>query len=150
MATATGSHEEPPDVLESEESTHTGRLLSMGWVSFSLAAVDAVCVAFVAMNSFSALLGTGAVVMAKWATFLHDSDGIRLPLLGLATVGATITLAVVGNNFRLRHAPSASWRFRPLSAAERRRVMLAIGTSLMTLVMVGAELAEHHHLNGHF
>jgi len=115
--------------------------------SMFLATIEAVCVFFVSANGVAALVGSSGIVLAGGARFFHQA-AIRLPLLSLATAIALFNLWMLLNTWRLRRAPTAQWRLRPLQASERRQTALIAALSLLTLGLVGAELFVHHKLHG--
>ena len=93
------------------------------------------------------LLGVRVLFWPGGARLFHQA-AIRLPLLALATAIALFNLWMLLNTWRLRRAPTAQWRLRPLPASKRRQIALIVALSLLTLVIVGAELFVHHKLHG--
>lgn len=126
------------------------RMAAIGWGSLVVAGIEAACVTFIALNAFAVALGAGTIALAGWATYLHNIDAIRLPLLALASLGALANVLVIANGWWLRRAPSARWRYRPLTGAQWRRIVLVLGSSVITLAIVIAELHEHKVLHGHY
>ncbi len=119
----------------------------LGSGSLAVAAIEAVCLFFVSANGLIVLLGGAAAGLAQGAAWIHTA-AIRLPLLGLAAFGALLNLWLLVNSWRLRNAPSARWRKKPLLPSERRRIILVATLSILTLMFVGAELLLHHRLHG--
>ncbi len=70
-------------------------------------------------------------------------DAIRIPMLILGTVGAVVNLAILIRVWRLRARASAGWRRRSISPRERRSERLQLALSLLTLILVGAEVTTH-------
>ena len=134
----------------STEILHSKKLAATAWGSLLLASIEAACVTFITLNGFSLLIGAGSIGLARWATYLHNIEAIRLPVLALATVGAIANILVVANGWWLRRAPAARWRYRPLTASERRRILLTLGSSAITFAIVVTELLEHKALHGHY
>jgi len=127
-----------------EKPVNRAAIASSG-ASLLLAAVEAVCVFVVGANGVAALVGSSGIVLAEGARIFHQA-AIRLPLLALATGVALFNLWMLLNSWRLRRAPAAQWRIRPLQAHERRRIgLIAV---LSTLLFVTAELFLHHKLHG--
>lgn len=127
-------------------------LLGVTWGAFFLAAIEAGCAALIAINGVSVALGLGAVGAAaavNGVPFFH-SDVVRVPILALATIAALGNLYVLWNGWRLRHAVAASWRYRPLTAVQRRRHRFVLATSCVTLLIVLAELIAHRQMHGAF
>ena len=126
----------------------TGRIgVASSGTSLFLATIEAVCVFFVSANGVAALVGSSGIVLAEGARLFHQA-AVRLPLLALATVVALFNLWLLLNAWRLRRAPTAQWRVRPLLASQRRQIAIIAALSLLTLVLVGAELFVHHNLHG--
>lgn len=119
----------------------------LGTGSLVLAAVEAICLFLVSANGLIVLLGGAAIGLAQGAAWIH-SAAIRLPLLGLAAVGALLNLWLLANSWRLRNATSARWRKKPLLPSERRRIILIATLSVLTLLFVAAELFLHHRFHG--
>jgi len=132
------------------EILRSNKVATVAWGTLFLASMEAACATLIALNGFSLAIGTGTIVLARWATYLHDIDVVRLPVLALAALGAAANILVVANGWWLRRAPSARWRYRPLNAIQRRRVLLTLGSAAITLAIVAAELFEHRILHGHF
>ncbi|MGC1903853.1 MAG: hypothetical protein WA715_08550 [Candidatus Acidiferrum sp.] len=126
-------------------SSKTQVMLGSG--SLALAAIEAACLFFVSANGLSVLLGGAVVGLAQSSARIHTAS-IRLPLLGLAALGAFLNLWLLVNSWRLRNAPAARWRKKPLLPSERRRNILVAALSILTLLIVGAELFLHHRFHG--
>jgi len=124
-----------PDMV----SSRTG-LLTVG--SFALAALEAVCVFFIGLSKLGILIGVAAFMSAEIASPFH-ADRIRVPLLGLASTGAVVNLFILWNAHRLRSAPAAGWRKRPLSASQRRRIVFLVTLSVVTILLVVGEFWIH-------
>ena len=115
-------------------------LIGMGSVWFAIA--QAACATSVFLKSVALLLGISVVSAATALEFLHQPMA-RLILVLFAVSGAGANLYLVWNTWKLRRNPAARWRMRPLSPAERRRMAIAIGTSLLTFVVLGVEVWAH-------
>ncbi len=137
---------DPPGVETGAEKP-TKRQVFLGFGSLTLAAVEAVCLFFVTANGLVLLLGGASISLAQGAVLFH-ATAIRLPLLSLATLGAVLNLWLLFNAWRLRRAPSAQWRRRPLDQKERRRIVIVGALSIITLLVVATELFLHHRLHG--
>jgi hypothetical protein len=119
------------------------RLLSLG--PLGLALIQGVCAAAVFLSGIRTALGFSsliAAVAAGPATGLHASK-IRIPMLALAGIGAVVNLFLFWNAERLRRNPSARWRMRPLTRKERLGKRIQLGTSILTLLLIAAELLAH-------
>ena len=132
--------------LSSAEAADTSGLvrglrLSLG--SLTAAAVQGACAFLMLANAVKALLGVSSVVVVGAAPFWH-SDAVRIPLMMAAGMGATVSLYVVWNGWRLRNRPEARWRRRPLSRSERWKIAVSLVSSLLTWALILGELATHH------
>jgi len=123
------------------------RQVLLGSGSLAIAVIEALCLFFVSANGLIVLLGGASITLAQGAVLFH-STAIRLPLLSLATLGALLNLWLLFNAWRLRSAPSARWRKKPLEPKERRRIAIVTTLSVLTLLFVAAELFLHHRLHG--
>lgn len=125
-----------------------GRIgMASSGASLFFATVEAVCVFVVSANGVAALVGSSGIVVAEGARIFHQA-AIRLPLLGLATVIAMFNLWILLKAWRLRRARTAQPDMHPLAASERRQTALIAVLSILTIVIVGAELFVHHELHG--
>jgi len=117
----------------------------MGLISLSalgMAVIEAACAFLILANGIATVLGLSAVTVAGGASLLH-SDPIRYPLLTLAALGALLNLFSQANAWRLRNDPAAAWRKRPLTTKQKRRNAMVLALSILTLVIVTAELWAH-------
>lgn len=119
------------------------------WLSsgaLALALMEAACIFFVSVYGLATSLGLGALAIT-WGSEVHSAP-VRLPLLAVATAGALLSLWLVWNRWRLRSAPAARWRKKPLSRRERLRISFILAVSVLTLLVVGRELYLHHVQHG--
>jgi hypothetical protein len=93
------------------------------------------------------LLGGASISLSQGAVLFH-SAAIRLPLVSLATLGALLNLWLLFKAWRLRRAPSARWRRKPLDQKERQRIVIVGTLSIITLLVVAKEFFLHHRLHG--
>jgi hypothetical protein len=131
--------------LEAEETALAGgtRIAS---ATFGISVLQGLCVWFMAVGSAKLALGLGTVGAAGAASFIH-SDPVRIPLMVVAVLGATMTLFVIWNQLRLRNNPAAQWRRKPLTTSEKRRIGFAVGASLLSYLLVIAEIFAHIYLH---
>ena len=116
--------------------------LGRSWGALLLAILQALCVVSVGMARAGIVLGAGAATAVYWANFFHR-DIFRLPILVVAVVGAGFNLYLLWNSRRLRNAPAAAWRKRPLTRGERWRIGVVLCLSILTLVTAAAEFYYH-------
>ncbi len=124
------------------------RFLTFG--PLGLAAIQAACAAAVALSGLRTALGFSSLIAATAAgpaTGFHASK-FRIPMLALAAIGAAVNLLLFWNAERIRNNPSARWRMRPLTRKERLGKWIQLGSSVLTLLLIAAELLTHplfHH-----
>jgi hypothetical protein len=131
----------PP--AEAADASGLLRSLRLSLGALAAAAVQGACAFLMLANSAKALLGVSSVAVAGAAPFWH-SDPVRIPLMTVAGIGATVSLYVVWNGWRLRNRPEAQWRRRPLSRSERGKIAVSLASSLLTWALILGELATHH------
>ena len=116
--------------------------LGRSWGALLLAVLQALCVVSVGIARAGIVLGAGTATAVYWANFFHR-DIFRLPILILAVAGAGFNLYLLWNSHRLRNAPAAAWRKRPLTRGERLRIAVVFCLSIFTLVTVALEVYYH-------
>lgn len=121
------------------------RGILIGWASLALAAVQAICVAAVALSSVRVLLGMTSLVAAGAAGPAQGfhRNALRLPVLWIAGILAVLNLLLLWNENRIRRNPSARWRLQPLTSRQRRGRWMQLGTSVASLVLILAEVVSH-------
>ena len=118
--------------------------LSVG--ALAAAAVEGVCAGLVLLKGVALLSGLVGLMAAGASSWVH-ADPVRIPLMVFAAGAALANLLVMGNGWRLRRSPAASWRVRPLTMAEKRRTVLVAAASLFTLALIVGEIYGHHVLH---
>lgn len=120
--------------------------ITRAWGGFALAAIEAICVFFIAASKAGLVLLAVNITGSVVAKFLHQ-DILRIPLLLLAASGSVFNLYLLWNAQRLRNAPAAAWRKKPLARHEQLRIQVILWLSLATLVLVGGEVYFHRLLH---
>lgn len=115
---------------------------ALGGTSFAVSAVGAVCAFFIVLSKIGILVGFTSFLLTVIASRAH-AVAVRVPLLSGSFIGAAANLFMLWNGHRLRTAPAAAWRRRPLSLAERWRISLLIAMGVTTLVLIAAEFWIH-------
>ena len=123
----------------------TLRGILIGWASLTLAAVQAICVAAVALSSVRVLLGMTSLLAAGAAGAApgFHRNALRIPILTIAGILAVLNLLLLWNENRIRRNPSARWRLQPLTSRQRRGRWMQLGTSVASLVLILAEVVSH-------
>lgn len=117
----------------------------IGWASLALAAVQAICVAAVALSGVRVLLGMASLLAAGAVGPAHGfhRNALRIPILTIAGILAALNLLLLWNENRIHRNPSAQWRIQPLTSRQRRGRWIQLGTSVATLLLILAEVATH-------
>jgi hypothetical protein len=140
-------------VREETSTPPVSRFRWLNWSGFCLAVVQSVCGAFIALHGVRLLVGIGAVVLASatWqlAEHLHVNV-IRIPMMLVAFLFSVINLVGLWQVRRLRNRSASAWRQKGITPAKRRSEALQFALSVLTLVLLLAELLAHHKLKGSF
>lgn len=142
---------EPPAIAEgdSAESTRGTSLVKaniINWSAFLFAVLQSVCGAFIALNGVRILIGVGAFAAASGALKLADRvhiDAIRIPMMVLALAGSLLNLVVLWQVWRLRRRPASAWRQQPVSKKKVASEWFQFSLSILTLLLLSAELVAH-------
>jgi hypothetical protein len=126
---------------------------AFAWSALAFAFLQSVCTAVIATSGMRFAIGLAAfitsIATSAPAQGLHR-DLIRLPMLIFAMASAGINLGVLWQVRRLRRRPSAQWRLRPLSPHKKRMEQWQLIISLLTVLLVVAELIAHKTIHGFF
>jgi hypothetical protein len=144
--------QEAVDDLQKAERLET-RSGAFAWSALAFAFLQSVCTAVIAASGMRFALGLAGLITSiatsAPAQDLHR-DTIRLPMLIFALAGAGINLAVLWQVRRLRRRPSSQWRLHPLSPHKKRMERWQFAISLVTVLLVGAEVIAHKAIHGYF
>jgi hypothetical protein len=113
--------------------------------SLILALLQSLCTAILTISGIRMAIGLSALAASSiYAPILgFHGDGLRIPMLALATIGAVVNLLVLAWIWWLRSRPSAQWRRREVSKNERRSERIQVALAILTLVLVGLESWSH-------
>jgi hypothetical protein len=127
------------------------RLRYLGFGTFLMALLQALCPAVIAFSAVRVVIGLGALAAAAGTdaapTGWHQ-DLIRIPMMFIALAGAGLNLFVIWQIRRLRARPASQWRMSPVSKKKLRSERIQIALSLLTFVLLAAEWLTHpmvHH-----
>jgi len=118
-----------------------------------LAVLQSACSALIALSGVRLLIGVGAFAFAAGALRFADRvhlDAIRIPMMFLALLGSVLNLVALRRVWSLRRRTASAWRQRPLSKEKKRAERLQFTISVLTILILVAEMAGHHHLFHHF
>jgi hypothetical protein len=123
----------------------------INWSGFLFAVLQSVCSAFIALSGVRLLIGFGAFAAATGVLRLADRlhvNVIRIPMMLLALAGCLLNLLALWRVWSLRKRPASAWRRVPVSARKKTSEFLQFALSVLTLLLLAAEVAAHHHLFG--
>jgi hypothetical protein len=124
----------------------------MTGASLALAILQSICTAVLTINGVRFAIGLTAFVMASTligpVRWFHQ-DAIRIPMLIIATIGATVDLVVLWWTRRLRMQPAAQWRRRELGSKEKRSRRVQFALAVLTLVLAATEQFTHVVIHRH-
>ncbi len=129
-----------PVITEEQPSGRTSVLLS--FTSFAGGIIQGACAILVASSTAKIFLGVAGLAAAVKTSELH-ANIVRIPLMLISATFALITLFVLWNGHRLRNLPSAQWRKRTLTARHKAGIAFSLVASVLTLVLVVAEITIH-------
>ena len=126
------------------------RRWAVGMTSLFFIVLQSACTVVMALSGLRLAIGLGALaavaVGAKGpATGLHQ-DAIRIPMMAFAVVGACINLYMIWRIRSLRKRSSSQWRRQPVSPRRLWGERVQLTLSVVTLVLVVAELLSHHYV----
>lgn len=127
-------------------SNRAGRALSLGAVLFAI--LGAPCAAATLIGPLAVTLGFAAATGASSVLWGLGDAPIRYPVLALATLGALANLYVIWHARGLRARSGSAAASLPVTRLERRQTALLMGTSILTLAIVGSELYAHDRMIG--
>jgi hypothetical protein len=151
----------------SEEDTsivteHTGVLAQkrqyrgswlIGLTSFLFVLLQSACTVVMAVSGVRLLIGLGSLAAASFIPgfmfFIH-ADKILIPMMVIAVLGSVLNLYVVWRIRSLRARPASQWRVQPVTAKQRRSETIQIVLSILSLLLVVAEILAHQVLVGSF
>jgi hypothetical protein len=113
--------------------------------------LQSACTAVMAISGLRLLIGLGSLAAASFmpAVILSiHADKIRIPMMAIAVFGSVLNLYVVWRIRSLRARPASQWRAQPVTAKQRRSETIQIVLSILTLLLVVAEILAHHVLLG--
>ena len=129
------------------------RLRYLGFGTFLMALLQALCPAVIAFSAVRVAIRLGALAAAAGTdaapTGWHQ-DLVRIPMMFIALAGAGLNLFVIWQIRRLRARPAAQWRIIPVSKKKLRYERIQIALSLLTFFLLAAEWLTHpmvHHLH---
>ena len=132
---------ESPELSNEEQASHK-RAIQFGAPSLVGGLIQGICALLMATNAGRALLGLASVTAAAKSSFIH-SDPVRIPLMVVSALGATVVLYVLWNGWRLRNSSGALWRRRLLTRRERWSIGFALTCSVLTWALVIGEYVAH-------
>jgi len=125
----------------------------IGLTSFMFILLQSACTAVMAVSGLRLLIGLGSLAAASFIPgfiFSIHTDKIRIPMMVIAVFGSVLNLYVVWRIRSLRARPASQWRAQPVTAKQGRSETIQIVLSILTLLLVVAEVLTHHALHGSY
>jgi hypothetical protein len=142
-----------PELASQAVNPTAPRMWAVSLTSLLFILLQSACTVAVAFSGINAAVGLGSFAAAIGLTRLTGSfhaDLIRLPMMVLALAGSVFTLYIVRRARVLRARPASQWRIRPLTPQEKRKEIVQIAISSLTILLIAAELVTHMVLNHAF
>jgi len=127
----------------------TPRMWAVSLTSLLFILLQSACTVAVAFSGISAAAGLGSFAAAVGLTRLtgrFHADLIRIPMMVFALAGSIFTLYIVRRARVLRARPASQWRIRPLTPKEKRKETFQIALSVLTILLIVAEIVTHVHI----
>jgi len=145
----------PSDVNGASARPLTARLKLLNFSGVGFAILQSACSAFIALSGVRLLVGAGAGALALAAGALRFADRvhldvIRIPMMLVALAGSTVNLLALRRVRSLRRRSASAWRQRTIPEEKIRSERVQFAVSVVTLLILAAETAAHHHLFHHF
>ncbi len=118
----------------------------LNWSGIVFAVLQSACTAVIAISGLRVAIGISALAAAAGihapAHGFHQ-DAIRIPMMTLAFLGATLNLFVIWKVRSLRSKPAAQWRQQPVTKKKLNSERFQIALSILTLLLLAAEWITH-------
>ncbi len=141
------------EVTSEAISATSPRMWAVSLTSLLFIVLQSACTVAVAFSGVNAAVGLGSFAAAVGLTRLTGSfhaDLIRIPMMVLALAGSLFTLYIIRRVRVLRDRPASQWRVRALSPKEKRKETFQIALSILTILLIVAEIATHVYMNHAF
>jgi hypothetical protein len=133
-------------VAENASETISPKTRIINWSGFIFALLQSACTAVIAISGFRVAIGLSALAAAAGihapAHGFHQ-DAVRIPMMALAVLGATLNLYVLWRVRSLRNRPASQWRQQPVTASKKNSERLQLALSILTLILLAAEWITH-------
>ncbi len=129
------------------------RMWAVSLTSLLFILLQSACTVAVAFSGVNVAAGLGSFAAAVGLTRLTGSfhaDLIRFPMMFLALAGSIFTLYIVRRARVLRARPASKWRVRPLTSKEKRKETSQIALSVLTILLIVAEIVTHVYITHGF
>ena len=123
----------------------------IGLTSFLFILLQSACTVVMAVSGVRLVIGLGSLAAASFIPrfiFSIHTGKLLIPMVVIAVLGSVLNLYVVWRIRSLRARPASQWRVQPVTAKQRRSETVQIVLSILTLLLVVAEILAHHILVG--
>jgi len=127
--------------------------LWVSWSSLFFAFLQSVCTFLMAMSGLRLFIGVGSLALSAEVTAFLDglhASWLRIPMIGVALLGAGLNLIAILQIRRLRARPASQWRQVPVPAGKLRVERWQFALSLITFALIALEEGFHFRLTHHF
>ena len=121
---------------------------SLNWGAIIFGILGAPCAVTTMIGPLAVTLGIGTLFGLSGVLSFLDRSLIRLPILALALLGALANLYTLGHARKLRLQARGHGGLSVMTALERRRTFIVLGSAIATLGVVLFELVTHSILHG--
>jgi hypothetical protein len=147
MALSTKPEHVGADRASEDQMSATRVFSAVAWTGLSFAFLQSVCTVLIGLGGARLLISLVSFAAASSVFTRMDAfhrDGLRIPMMIFACVGALLNLIVVAQVRRLRNRPSARWRIDVSAVGVKmRQERWQIVLSVVTLVLVVVEEVFH-------
>jgi hypothetical protein len=153
MNSVSPQHASASDTLISPPQERVRARLWVSWSSLFFAFLQSVCTFLMAMSGLRLIIGVGSLALSAEVTAFLDglhANWLRIPMLGLAFLGAALNLIAILQIRRLRARPASQWRQAPVPAGKLRMERWQLALSLITFALIALEESFHLRLSHHF
>jgi adenylate cyclase len=139
-----GKQDALPSAAESPETSVKAKV-SLGAVVFGI--LGAPCAVTTLISPLAVALGAGSLFGLSAALTFFDRGAIRLPILALAALAALANLYTALHARRLRLEDKVPAHLKTMTTLEKRRTLLVVTASVLTLGIIAFELVAHSMLH---
>jgi len=131
-----------------DDTVDSGSSRSMDWGAVIFGILGAPCAVTTMVGPLAVALGVGTLFGLSGVLSFLDRSLIRLPILALSVLGALANLYTLWHARKLRLQARGHGGLSVMTALERRRTFIVLGSAIATLGIVLFEIVTHSLLHG--